>query len=722
MPTSGFHYSQQWSPLGGIRKEACTLTTKKLTPNLDMALVPRDAANRKQPMVFAGGTDGEGRPLYFPILPPENDGSRAAMDFEEDFQPGGKYYGKVNYHPGFYAQPLGIMENGYTMPLFPGNVIFEDPRLNLFHLASAVHQNGLPLEWVPAASQVVAALESLGVLPTSSASVPVSDESEATFLPDRKGQLVKICNSKIRVNCLRRILSDNAESFEISMTLLRTGDTVIVPEAELENLAGFISARFPKFHLAAETPNAAALLAEYIRDQLENVAEIAVVQRPGWIEHKGIHVYAHDGATATNNLQFECRHAIPVDSTLSQAGAFQATLDILNIGCHQVTLPLLLTTIAGVLAAVFQDAGYPPRFCTFLYGLSGSLKTATAEVFAGFYGIRDHNTFRDTPAAVDVNIKEHRDRLLLVDDFQPPVVAAEGQAMKKTLEHIVRLFGDDVGKKRSNSTATATRSERPRGTCLITGESVSGSYSSLLRCLLVPISRGDIDGTLLRRYQEASALWTSNYVYFLPWVGTHWPQLVEKIRRSFPDLRTHFSQATAEPRLTDTGAVLELTGEILLDYGISCGGISPEDRQQFCLEWQEIIANLLTFSSSFSQDVDIATLCRDALNNAQETGALQLAATADDYRPGMDGFYSPSRLWLRQDPLLRVLRRQSADMQASCSLTAKAVLPELYAKGLIVRDEEDGKNSYLKKTPYLPALGKRTRMLCFNHSEITVQM
>lgn len=61
-----------------------------------MALVPRDAANRKQPMVFAGGTDGEGRPLYFPILPPENDGSRAAMDFEEDFQPGGKYYGKVN--------------------------------------------------------------------------------------------------------------------------------------------------------------------------------------------------------------------------------------------------------------------------------------------------------------------------------------------------------------------------------------------------------------------------------------------------------------------------------------------------------------------------------------------------------------------------------------------------------------------------------------------------
>ena len=67
-----------------------------------------------------------------------------------------------------------------------------------------------------------------------------------------------------------------------------------------------------------------------------------------------------------------------------------------------------------------------------------------------------------------------------------------------------------------------------------------------------------------------------------------------------------------------------------------------------------------------------------------------LAKYADLFQPGFDGFYTEDRLWLRQDSLLRVLRQQSID-------------------------EEDGKDgSYLKRTPYIPALGKRTRMVCFD--------
>ena len=120
-------------------------------------------------------------------------------------------------------------------------------------------------------------------------------------------------------------------------------------------------------------------------------------------------------------------------------------------------------------------------------------------------------------------------------------------------------------------------------------------------------------------------------------------------------------------------------------------------------------------TEKFSRQVSIPELCCEALNEALEKNTLMLAKYADLFQPGFDGFYTEDRLWLRQDSLLRVLRQQSIERQASCVITGKLALPQLYKSGLIIRDEEDGKDgSYLKRTPYIPALGKRTRMVCFD--------
>lgn len=589
-------------------------------------------------------------------------------------------------------------------------------------LASVVMQQGLPPAIIPAANHVMAALGHFGAKADATDDLLDRDEAKCTLhLKNRKGQTVHVCNSGLEVIALRKVLNGNKESYEVCLRLLRKGIEITVPEGNLENLADYIGSKHPWFHLSADTPNAAALLEEYIRDKLDQVPVITVAKRPGWIEHEGKHIYAHDNLGAMHSFACETGEEIPIDPDMSPAEAFSSAISLLDIGSHAVTVPLLLTSVAGTLAALFQESGYPPRFCTFLYGLSGSLKTATAEIFTGIYGKRDHNTFRDSEAAIDVNIGKHRDRTLLVDDFRPPLASAEGKAMCQTLEHVIRLFGDDVAKMRSNSTATATHGERPRGTCIITGESISGSYSSLLRCLLVPITRGNIDGSMLRRYQEAPTLWTTNYAYFLPWVGKQWPDLVKKIQHHFPELRTSFSAVTTEPRLVDAGALLTLTGEIVLDYGVACRAISGNVSAECLSGWQTIILDTLLFTSGIAKEVDLASLCREALNTAQEAGTLRVAATVDDFQPGMDGFLSADRLWLRSEALLREMRRKSTEMSAACTLSAKEILPELYCKGLILRDEEEGKNSYLKKTPTIPALGKRTRLVCFDRNELNTQ-
>lgn len=695
--------------------------TSKNCYYLEKMLAPRDKYGRIVPIIYPGGTGPDGTPLYWPVIPSRADGKNEPILYNADCAPGGRY-SNLTYAPGYYSGPLGVMENGMVAQVLPSDVVFVDPRFNMPQLASTVMQQGLPPAMIPAANHVMAALGHFGAKPDAADDLLDREEAKNTlFLRNRKGQKIPVCNSGMEVNALRRIVDGKKEIFEVCLRLLRKDIEVAVPEAKLESLADFLGAKFPWFHLASDTPNAAALLTEFIRDELDHVPEITVVKKTGWFELGGKHIYIHDGLGKMHNLSCETGYTIPFDPDMSPAEAFSSALSLLDIGSHAVTLPLLLTSVAGTLAALFEEAGYSPRFCAFLHGLSGSLKTAFAEVITNFYGVRDHSTFRDTAAAVDVNIREHRDRVLLVDDFQPPVVAAAGKEMKKTLEHVIRLFGDDIAKRRSNGTATATHGERPRGSCIITGEAISGSYSSLLRCLLVPISRGDIDGTLLSRFQAVPELWCSNFVHFLRWSGEHWDDLVNKVKARFPVFRKFFTQDAAEPRLIDSGVLLQLTGEILLDYGVACGAIDVARREEYLCEWRMILCNAVHFSASLASEVDLVSLCREALSSAQETGSLRIAASVADFQPGMDGFLSADRLWLRQDALLREMRKKSVEMSASCALSAKAVLPELYNRGLILRDEESGKNSYLKRTPIIPALGKRSRMLCFDQVDLNPQ-
>lgn len=688
------------------------------TPNLNRVLVPRDSAGHIQPMVFSGGVDGAGQPVHYPSLPPRPDGKIDPMVFDCDFCPGGRFYGRVEYFPGFYQGSLGVVAGGTMFPLLPGNVVFCDPMYNLPALSRSIFANGIPPEWMSAATQLSDTLAQRGVFPSSTGS-GVELDSDTMFLRNQKGVSVPICNCHIMVQRLVKTVKLTGELFEIELLLTAEGirEQVRIPEKDLDKIASFLGARFPWFHLSSER-NAAILLNAYIRDRLKAAPCHTIFKSCGWTALNGKHIYAHDGCHATVDFSFDCGRAILTDHGLTASQAFCSARGILDIGVLPVTLPLFLTALLGVLAALFEAAGYPPQFCTFLHGLSGSLKTATAEVFANFYGVRDHSSFRDTPAAIDVAVGEHRDRVLLVDDFQPATTAAEGQNMKKVLEHLLRLFGDTIGKKRSNSHATAAKGTRPRSSCIITGESTSGSYSSLLRCLMVPISRGDIDGSRLRTYQENPTLFTSIYSHLLPWVTENWDDLVSMIRTSFPSERASFGEVTPEPRLADTGAVLKLTGMIYLEYGLICGGIDQTEYHQRLAEWEGVIRGLLTVSTEASQELNLVALTREAISSALLSGSLDIAPNPESYRAGMGGFYTSDRLWLRQEALSKLIQNFCYETQVTC-VPMKEILPELYARGMIIRDEESKKNSFLKRTPILPSLDRqRPRMLCFVLAEL----
>lgn len=694
------------------------------TPWLDKLFQPRNKQGLVEGMISLGGTSLEGEHLYFPALPYEamyQDGKAIPFLEEVDFAPGGRFHGCVEYAPAVPRMPIGVMASGAEVPLLPREVTYDEHLRNMAALSDVIRRGGVPQREQAAARQLSANLLSRGLC----GPLEPAEEEEDLHLPNAKGMKRRICNCGVRVKELQEEIRGPDSTFTVVLELKRkkafaqaTVTEVQIPEASLDRLADYLGARLPWFSLAADTPGAAQMLVEYIRDQLDGVPRITVFKKEGWHEHEGKHLFVYDGAAVGKDAVADCGKALIVDEDLNREQAFREALGILEIGKLCVTLPLLLMTLLGPLFRVFEAGGCVARFCGFLFGLSGSLKTSVVEVFYKFFSGQRHGSFRDTAAAIDVAIKSHWDRMLLVDDFQPAVIAAEGNAMRKVLEHLLRVFGDDIGKQRSNTRATATYGDRPKGSCIITGESVSGSYSSLLRCLLIPISRGDIDGERLRRYQEHPGLWTTNFRFMLPWVGQHWDSLTEKIRREFPEWRRAFSAVTPEPRLADTGAVLMLVAEIFLHYGTCCGGLEPGAAEAMLREWRAVMEKLLIYSSEAAQELDVAALAKEAILHGVTSGALKLAPDIGSFAAGADGFYSGDRLWLQYQSLDRMLRQYCAAEQVTCISGAKAVLPELYQKGLIVRDEESGKNSYLKRSPEVPALGKRLRMVAFIRAEL----
>lgn len=684
--------------------------------DLEKILAPRDKNGRVHPMIRDGGTDLEGNPCYFLVLSQRPDGLEIPMIFRDELRAE-----QLTYAEGLCSKPFGVMPNGHTAPLDFSAVHFTNHILNMPQMLHALNTAPIPANVLPAARKVADHLIEHGIVSPPELG---SDGDDGLYVSVPKGGRYRLCNHNIIVKNLRCVNDNGKVSYEVELQVIRR--TVLgqkkeyvacVPQGDLENLADYLSDMAPSFALASETPRAAQLLAEHLRNQLDDVPRIIIFKRSGWTQHDNHHVFVHSNMPAFGNAKAECERTI-VAEDMSPEIAFREALGVLGVGKLSVLLPLMLTALVGPLFNLFADAGYVPRFVTYLYGLSGSLKTAVSLVFYRFFAGQKHSSFRDTRAAIDVAVGEHRDQMLLVDDFQPAVVAADGANMRKVLEHLIRLYGDDVAKKRSNSQATATYGKAPRGSCLVTGESMSGSYSSLLRCLLVPVSRGDIDGQLLRRYQERPGLWTTNYSYFLPWVGTNWEHLVSKIRTEFPNLRSHFSSVTSEPRLVDTGAVLMLVSEIFLEYGTTCGALGREYVECVLEEWRMVIEALLDTTTDAAQDLDVVELTRDSITGAMADESLKIAPDINSFVGKLDGFFHKDLLWLKPYSMDRVLQQYCSANQLPSVRGTKAVLPELYKRGLIIRDEEAKKNSFLKRTPQLPALGTRLRMVAFHREEL----
>lgn len=280
---------------------------------------------------------------------------------------------------------------------------------------------------------------------------------------------------------------------------------IVLNSAEIDNSVRIIQARLPACHLAPDAKNGAAHVAAFIRDQLDRCAEVFVLRSAGFIQLPAGWLFSCDnGAQSYPDVLLETGRHLMLDPQLSAPQAFFRVLDVLKLSPRlELMLPILLLMHLGPLFPFFQAAGHQPRFVTFLAGTTGSLKTSLALALA-IYAEDSHTppaTFNDTVTALEQKLGHANGSVLVIDDFCPAVTTAASKEKAAKLEAVIRFVGDGVSKSRCKAILSRAAEYPPSGCAFVTGELTGGSHSSYLRCLILAVEKGDIDGHLLEAFQ-----------------------------------------------------------------------------------------------------------------------------------------------------------------------------------------------------------------------------
>lgn len=653
---------------------------------MDRALSPRTEEDLIEPIIF--DNDVPKRMLY-PYIKRDADGATPAMFFAEEFE-NGKTPDYLEYRPGWQLPTQGM---GAYLPL--QNVIYEDPRLNLGAADWRIlnnHSYERPMLKVNDEGMKIA--EQRVILPKRKYYMEgnIAECCDAGIWLDTEDGEVQICNFDILVKEHRTIKERNKKDgmeflFEVICNGTRTELTI--SNRELDNITKVIQREVPVCTLRTSVPKCNLILASIARKQIQGLPTRYIFKSTGFWRVENGWVYAHDTAPVPNpQTIFQTGYSIPYDPSLGQMQSCVEAIGFLNLSQNQtMLLPLFLLAHLGPLFELFADAGYVPRFATFLNGRTGSLKTSTALcLYKIFDELKDtpEANFNDTETALEIKLGTAYSRVLLVDDYRPPVTAAAGRQNLEKLEKIIRFVGDRISKARSNPELGRAQEFPPTGCCLITGEDTGGSHSSLLRCLVLTIEKGDIDGRLLQKYQDNPRLLQTHMYHFLRWCGAHGDRLVRLIKENFKKERNYYAIKVSERRLVDTGATLVIVAHIFLHYAASVKALDENTMRSWEQEWRAIIARALKHSEDYSKERNPAAMYLSALFDMHQSGKVMISSEINTYEPTKHiGYAKEGEWWLRKNDLYRMVIQYWSGMGVTFPLSITKVNEALDDQGLI---------------------------------------
>ena len=624
--------------------------------NMERAMMPRNNEGLISPMIFQGKPPDR---MLVPTVVPDENGCAPGMFFAEDFK-NGRIPSYLDYTPGYEVNP----ESQYVEDrfLYENNLLaraMEDLRTFATLPKDEARKTKQPNPLLVTENDVQATTSGEGEF-------RIVAKEDGLFVYYHSGSQW-LTNFTIGIEEYRFIhtrRADVRQEFFLWISCHGNLTQVVVPAGDLDNVSSIIKKKIPEATINPQIAKNVALLVNYVRDMVEGSRRVQVFSSVGFEKINGRWVYVHDGVSpAFPNVIYHTGYTIPHVAGLSQDTAYDHMLGLLQMSTRdEIMVPLVLLMHLGPLFELFRESGHAPRFVTFLNGITGSLKTSACLCLFRLFAEQDPDkpdaSFYDTKTALERKMASTTSRVLLIDDYRPPVSAFDGKMKLESLEMVIRYIGDQTGKARSSPGLDVRVQDPPSCCCVITGEDTGGSQSSLLRCLILNIEKDDINGKVLKWYQDNPMILQTHMLYFVDWCGDHAEQIIQMIRESFEEMRDSFSSDITERRQVDTGVILLLTTRVLVEYGLAVGAVSPEAAEEFYRRFQLALHKALRQSESHGKQMDPVTMYLQAIFDLTTSGKISVACDAVSYDSKRDiGFAAGDFWWLRsRDVYLAVMR------------------------------------------------------------------
>ncbi|TIH19267.1 hypothetical protein D0S45_03545 [Marinifilum sp. JC120] len=372
----------------------------------------------------------------------------------------------------------------------------------------------------------------------------------------------------------------------------KTFDPITWPATEFKKM-GFIDSKYGAKAICYS--NQQTHLGIAIKELSKNIVYETAYSHTGFrkIDDK-YHYLSAAGAMSENSInpntsvrleQSLIHYNIPMPTRNDMAVGMKASLKIIDVAPDCVSF----VGFIGAYRAILSEA-LPPEYSIFMYGHTGSRKTALARVLQAHYGKEFTSSaplgnWISTANSTEKMIAMAKDALTVMDDYIEETISAKQAELDEFADRIHRGQSNKAGRTRMGASKELIEAYVPKGLILATGEQIpkgKGNAHSLRgRMVITPLTTETINNDVLSALQDAGrkGLLTASAAAVIQWIIPKIDDFkIELItrRNEYRDENDHLK--TIHDRTSDNYADLMVSLEVILQCFEDYEVITQEEK------------------------------------------------------------------------------------------------------------------------------------------------
>jgi len=433
----------------------------------------------------------------------------------------------------------------------------------------------------------------------------------------------------------------------------------------------------------------------------------------------------------------------------------QAVNDVLALLCVCPSKPHIgAALLAAAIRAPLGEC-QPTDFAIWLYGHTGSRKSAIAALAQAFFGNFTARSFpanwSDTANNSETKSHQAKDAIFVVDDFKPSVSQTEAAKLYAFAERLIRNTGNQAGRGRCDANSQTIAAPFNRSMLIATAEELPLGASLLGRLLILEISRADVDNAVLTRLQRAvtNGSFTGLMAAYLQWLAPRLDGLKKDVPRRFIQSRDQVAQqgfASSHPRAPEIFANLVVGFDVFADFLSDMGLMTIEQSNDLFSSVNVSLKQAFCEQAIYQIEQDeterFLQILRAVLSSGNGHIACRLNQGPPPSRPFAWGwrdsgsdmagdktfkpmgdcigwFYEDKsteqpEVWLQQEAVFKVVQQYAKNQSGGFLISAPNLWRRMLERGLIVKFEHDAKTNKPRTAIKRHVGGRSVRVMCLS--------